>query len=48
MRGVVRDVLVLGGLSLVAGGAWAVDWRLALILIGTMLIWFGVFLPRRG
>ena len=45
---IVRDILVFGGLTILAVGMTAYDWRSALVVIGAMLVWLGVYLPGRG
>ena len=45
---IVRDLLVFGGLTILAIGMTAYDWRSALVVIGAMLVWLGVYLPTRG
>jgi len=44
----MRDIFVFGGLTILAVGMTAYDWRSALVVIGAMLVWLGVYLPGRG
>lgn len=47
--GFMRDLFVFGGLTIIGVGMTAYDWRAALVVIGAMLVWLGVYLPgRRG
>ena len=45
---IVRDLFVFGGLTILGVGMTAYDWRSALVVIGAMLVWLGVYLPGRG
>lgn len=45
----LNDIVVLVGLAMLAAGVGAYDWRLALIVCGTILVSLGVLgVYRRG
>lgn len=45
----LHDVVFIVGLGLLAGGVWAYDWRLALIVCGVILVSLGLLgVKRRG
>ena len=46
--GVLRDLFVFGGLTVLGVGMTAYDWRAALVVIGALLVMLGVWLPGRG
>jgi hypothetical protein len=43
----LRDGFVFGALLILGVGLTAYDWRSALVVIGAMLVWLGVYLPGR-
>lgn len=48
MKPDIRDGFVFGGLLILFLGVLGYDWRAALVVIGAMLVWLGVFLPGRS
>jgi len=41
-KSILEDLFLLGGLGMVGTGLWFVDWRLALVVCGMALMWFGL------